>query len=191
MTSAYTVARLKAILRESTLPPVEIFDEYVEIMLQLAWVSSFSIIFPLGPIISLVNNAIELRSDMLKMTRVQGRPMPRTATSIGPWQGIQHNVIRVGVFVNLGLYSVTLQNFDWMLGTDRLSQVLGAVVCAGLLLLAMGYLRAFIAPVSHTTKRKLRQRRKRSKQRFVNALRRQGGGLSPSLQEAMKEFHIV
>ena len=188
--SKYTSTRLKEILRESTLPEASVFDEYVEIVLQLAWVSSFSVIFPLGPLISLANNAVELRSDMLKMTRVQGRPIPRTATSIGPWVSIQHHVVKAGVFVNVGLYSLTLNDFDWMLGTGRIAQLIGAAVAVGCLLLAMSYVRMFVAPVSHWTKLRVRRQRKLKKQAFV-AMLRERGTLNPALEQALEEFHIV
>jgi len=54
-------------------------------VVQFGYVSLFSIVWPLGAIISFANNWIELRSDAVKMCINYRRPFPQRSENIGPW----------------------------------------------------------------------------------------------------------
>lgn len=71
-------------------PPPELFitEEYEEMVLQYGLVCLFSAAFPLTPLLTLLNNLVEIRCDARKWTQIYRRPVPQIATSIGPWYKI-------------------------------------------------------------------------------------------------------
>ncbi|CAG8548784.1 11570_t:CDS:2 [Diversispora eburnea] len=76
---------LKIVKNEVELPVYDIYEDYVEMITQFGYVSLFSVIWPLTPILALINNWVELRSDAIKLCEHTRRPIPSRANSIGPW----------------------------------------------------------------------------------------------------------
>ena len=60
-------ARARKLVGQTTMGTFEPFYEYLELYLNFCWVVFFSVVFPLGPVFALVNNCLELRSDMYKV----------------------------------------------------------------------------------------------------------------------------
>jgi hypothetical protein len=54
-------------------------------IVQFGYLSLFSVVWPVTAVSFLINNWVELRSDALKMTLENQRPIPWRADSIGPW----------------------------------------------------------------------------------------------------------
>ncbi|RPD76236.1 DUF590-domain-containing protein [Lentinus tigrinus ALCF2SS1-7] len=73
------------IKREVALPPYDLFADYSEMVTQFGYVSLWSTIWPLAPVMSLINNWLELRSDAFKITVHVRRPIPTRTDTIGPW----------------------------------------------------------------------------------------------------------
>ncbi|RDX50828.1 DUF590-domain-containing protein [Lentinus brumalis] len=71
--------------REVALPPYDLFADYSEMVTQFGYVSLWSTIWPLAPVMSLINNWLELRSDAFKITVHVRRPIPTRTDTIGPW----------------------------------------------------------------------------------------------------------
>lgn len=83
-------------------PPPDLFitEEYEEMVLQYGLVCLFSAAFPLVPMLALLNNLLELRSDATKWTRFYRRPVPQIATDIGPWYQIIAAISLISIAVN-------------------------------------------------------------------------------------------
>jgi len=79
---------VEQIEKEMELPIYDVNDDYSEMVVQFGYVSLFSIVWPLGAVISFINNWIELRSDAVKMCINYRRPYPQRSENIGPWLGI-------------------------------------------------------------------------------------------------------
>ncbi|ORX58560.1 DUF590-domain-containing protein [Piromyces finnis] len=79
---------VKQIEKEMELPIYDVNDDYSEMVVQFGYVSLFSIVWPLGSVISFINNWVELRSDAVKMCINYRRPYPQRSENIGPWIGI-------------------------------------------------------------------------------------------------------
>jgi hypothetical protein len=60
-------------------------NDFREMITQFGYLSLFSTVWPLTALSFLINNWIELRSDALKITLENQRPIPWRADSIGPW----------------------------------------------------------------------------------------------------------
>ena len=52
---------------------------------QFGYVGLYSTIWPLAPLMALINNWLELRSDAFKVTAHMRRPVPVRSDTIGPW----------------------------------------------------------------------------------------------------------
>jgi len=71
--------------RKAILPEYDTFPDYAEMVTQFGYTCMFSIMWPLAPVASLVNNIIEIRSDWFRLTENCRRPRSVRVDSIGPW----------------------------------------------------------------------------------------------------------
>ncbi|KIJ58799.1 hypothetical protein HYDPIDRAFT_33812 [Hydnomerulius pinastri MD-312] len=70
---------------ERELPEYEDFEDYGEMVTQIGYVALWSTLWPLAPVIVLLNNYIEARSDAFKIVVHTRRPIPVRTDTIGPW----------------------------------------------------------------------------------------------------------
>lgn len=56
--------------------------DYLELLIQFGYVFLFAAVFPLAPLLALANNALEVRSDALKLCAAYQRPNQRAARGI-------------------------------------------------------------------------------------------------------------
>ncbi|KAI0076569.1 DUF590-domain-containing protein [Panus rudis PR-1116 ss-1] len=76
---------MERVRREVALPEYTLFADYSEMITQFGYVSLWSTIWPLAPVMSLINNWLELRSDAFKIAVHTRRPIPSRSDTIGPW----------------------------------------------------------------------------------------------------------
>lgn len=81
-------------------PEQGLFDEYLEMVLQFAFITLFVAAFPLGPLFALLNNILEIRVDALKLVRSFRRPIATRVGDIGIWQTILSAVAFLSVITN-------------------------------------------------------------------------------------------
>lgn len=78
-------AFLTRVRNEAELEVYDVTGDLREMVIQFGYLSLFSVVWPLTAVSFLINNWIELRSDALKITLENQRPVPWRADSIGPW----------------------------------------------------------------------------------------------------------
>ena len=71
--------------KELQLPPYDLFGDYAEMATQFGYITLWSVVWPLSPVMGFVNNFFELRSDAAKISVNNRRPVPVRAETIGPW----------------------------------------------------------------------------------------------------------
>ncbi|PWY99963.1 hypothetical protein BCV70DRAFT_217012 [Testicularia cyperi] len=71
--------------KELELPPYDLFGDYAEMATQFGYITLWSVVWPLSPVMGFVNNFFELRSDAAKICVNNRRPTPVRAETIGPW----------------------------------------------------------------------------------------------------------
>ncbi|KAH7881842.1 calcium-activated chloride channel-domain-containing protein [Phlebopus sp. FC_14] len=76
---------LETVRSEVALPEYDVFEDYSEMVTQFGYVALWSTIWPLAPVMALLNNYIEARSDAFKMTVHTRRPIPVRTDTVGPW----------------------------------------------------------------------------------------------------------
>lgn len=78
-------AFLSRVREELALPEYDVTSDLREMVVQFGYLSLFSVVWALTPVAYLINNWIELRSDLFKLVIESRRPHPQRVDSIGPW----------------------------------------------------------------------------------------------------------
>ncbi|XP_074029193.1 anoctamin-4 isoform X2 [Leptinotarsa decemlineata] len=63
-------------------------SEFCEMVIEFGFITFFVASFPLGPLLSLIKNVIEMRLDAHKLVVRYRRPIPRVVAGIGAWDGV-------------------------------------------------------------------------------------------------------
>jgi anoctamin-10 len=94
---------LERVRSEVALPEYDTFTDYSEMVTQFGYVTLWSTIWPLAPVMALLNNVLELRSDAFKMTVHHRRPVPTRTDTIGPWLDALSFLTWLGALTNSAL----------------------------------------------------------------------------------------
>ncbi|CAH7688249.1 calcium-activated chloride channel-domain-containing protein [Phakopsora pachyrhizi] len=94
---------LERLREESKLPEYHLFVEYAEMAIQFGYVVLWTVIWPISPLFSFVNNFFELRTDAIKLTKQSRRPVPIRSDSIGPWIDVLSTLSWLGAIINSSL----------------------------------------------------------------------------------------
>lgn len=100
--------------REVLLPMHDSFPEYIQAIVQFAFVTCFSVVLPITPIICLVNNLLSMRLDAYKVCRTRNRPLAIKTGGIGVWEHVLHIVTVIAVLTNCWLMGFTSSQFTWI-----------------------------------------------------------------------------
>uniref|UniRef100_A0A096M1Z9 Anoctamin n=1 Tax=Poecilia formosa TaxID=48698 RepID=A0A096M1Z9_POEFO len=77
-----------------------LFNEFLEMVIQFSFTTTFVAAFPLAPLLALMNNIIEIRLDAIKMVRYERRLIPRKTNDIGIWTEVLEAVGVFAVIIN-------------------------------------------------------------------------------------------
>jgi len=64
----------------------DLYDDYLEIVVQFGYIIFLSNLFPLAAFFSLLNNLLEIRTDAFKLCMIYQRPFSQRVKDIGQWQ---------------------------------------------------------------------------------------------------------
>ncbi|XP_064489582.1 anoctamin-2-like isoform X2 [Ornithodoros turicata] len=84
-----------------------LFQEYLEMILQYGFVTVFVAAFPLAPLFALLNNALEIRLDALKLLKTYRRPVGLRVKDIGIWFPIMDSLGKLAVLTNAVIIAFT------------------------------------------------------------------------------------
>ncbi|KAL5248664.1 hypothetical protein ACHWQZ_G017749 [Mnemiopsis leidyi] len=91
--------------------PAEMYQEYVNNIIQLGFLTMFVTAFPIAPIICLFINIWQLRQDATRYVKRVRRPIGFRSEGIGTWMNILEVLSRIAILVNAILIAFT---FDWL-----------------------------------------------------------------------------
>lgn len=116
-------SRLQDVLLEGNRREHEPFDEYIELLLHFLWTSCFAIVWPLGTVLSLCNQFLEVRFDCMKLLVVRRRRFPSSRHMSVVWvPRCALIVCHISIVVNISLlllpYRQLLMWFPQGCGTD-------------------------------------------------------------------------
>jgi len=114
-----TVNELPAWEKENELGAYEgTLDEYAEMVVQFGYLTIFAATFPLAPLLAVLNNMVEIRTDAFKMLDACTRPPYKGAQNIGTWYYILEIIGVIAVFTNCALIGLTFEELYQTVGVD-------------------------------------------------------------------------
>lgn len=90
------------------------FYDYVMAVIQFGFVTCFSVVLPLTPVLCLINNLMSMRLDAYKLCRGRRRPLVHKSGGIGVWEHVLHIVTIVAVLTNCSLMALTSKPLMWL-----------------------------------------------------------------------------
>ena len=106
-----------------------ITSDWLDMMSQFGFLSLFSLVYPLLPLLAFGISMVEIRSDAFKLCSVHRRPFPGEASDIGAWEDIQRAMTFASVVNNIFLVTfVTIgysQSLTWKLGWSIILLLVG------------------------------------------------------------------
>eukprot|EP00002_Diphylleia_rotans_P014728 TRINITY_DN2865_c0_g3_i2.p1 TRINITY_DN2865_c0_g3~~TRINITY_DN2865_c0_g3_i2.p1 ORF type:complete len:1355 (+),score=274.15 TRINITY_DN2865_c0_g3_i2:81-4145(+) len=124
-----------------------VFDEYMEMVLQFAFVTCFSGVMPLAPALALMNNVFEWDSDLNKLLFSHKRPLPSKACTIGIWTIVLEVVSIVAVPINAAIGFFTAEDLTSYFYAYSPLVVLAGVIFAEHLIVGLKISLYFLVPV--------------------------------------------
>jgi len=122
-------------------------DEYSEMVIQYGYITLFASAFPLAPLMAVVNNIIEIRTDAFKLLSSTKRPDYLGASDIGVWYDVLEVLGILAVITNCLLigfsFNAISKNFD---PTERAYFTLAIIVCMEHAILFLKYVVATVVP---------------------------------------------
>lgn len=102
-----TKASYAPLLAEANHDPYEQFDDYMEIVIQLGYVTLFASAYPLASLIAIVANLVEVRADCFKLTHVCQRPRPMRTDTCGMWNTLVSCILWLSALTNCMIFGFT------------------------------------------------------------------------------------
>lgn len=84
-----------------------VYKEYMEMMIQFAFIVLFVPAFPMAPLVCFLNNILEIRVDAINMLRAYRRPVPIRVPGIQIWNQFMDILVKLGIFCNAALIAFT------------------------------------------------------------------------------------
>lgn len=138
--------------RELRLAPYSLGDDYMEMLVQYGYVTMFVVVFPLGPLLALLNNVVEQKVDMFKLS-VSRRPQCSDRSGIGAWLGCLEFINVVSVITNCFYLCMVSDHLGMIIPSAYQEQLTGstggrfiAMVLLEHVMLAMKFLLAYLIP---------------------------------------------
>ncbi len=124
---------------EMMLPEHDPFLDYIQGVIQFAYVACFSAVLPLTPLIVLINNLFSMRLNAYKICRGRRRPLAEKTGGIGVWEHALHVVTVIAVFTNCSLMALTSSQFHIVRENWGSLGIFGTIVCWEHMMLMIKY----------------------------------------------------
>jgi anoctamin-10 len=102
-------------LEELEKDEMEIFDDYIEMVVTFGYITMFASVFVLGAPIVFVFLLIEARSDLFKLENTLRRPIPFKTYHIGSWSNTIELFCFFSVFSNIIVSCYASNQMDYLL----------------------------------------------------------------------------
>ena len=94
------IPTMDEILEDLDKDSYEQFDDYMEVTIELGYVTLFASAYPLASLVSIAANWVEMRSDCFKMAHLCRRPPPFRTSGLGVWRNLMACVVWMSALTN-------------------------------------------------------------------------------------------
>jgi len=136
-----------------------VLEEYEEIFRQFGYVTFFSALFPLSPLLALVSNMVEVNVDSSKLLSIMQRPQPYAANSSGNWNSVLTIFICISILTNAGIVIFVVPLTKELFSINTMTQGLFAYVL--FLLVVVLIYAVVIVPLVPSITPELKQKKRR------------------------------
>lgn len=102
-------------LEELEKEEVELFDDYLEMVMTYGYITMFASAFPFGATITCLFLWLETRSDIIKIETIARRPFSRKTHEIGPWERALEFLTFISIFTNIILSCYASEQLDHLI----------------------------------------------------------------------------
>ena len=106
---------IQAEIEELDKDEMELFDDYLEMIMTFGYITLFAAAFPLGATVTSIFIYIETKADVYKMEKLSRRPFSRKAHNIGVWELTLDLFTFTAVFTNIILACFASDQIDAIL----------------------------------------------------------------------------
>eukprot|EP00796_Vickermania_ingenoplastis_P004292 gene4292-3108_t len=93
---------------DENLQEYEVYSDFVEMAMQLGFISLFATAYPVAPLVAYISNIVEVKSDLFKLCFVVRRPVPRYGSSqLATWCDVFRCIAGSSVITNTFLLVFT------------------------------------------------------------------------------------
>jgi len=122
-------------------------DEYSEMVIQFGYITLFASAFPLAPMMAVLNNIVEIRTDAFKFIDSTVRPDYKGATGIGNWYAVLEILGVIAVITNCLLIGYSFSGIARLFDPqNRGYYTLAVIVCMEHGILFIKYIIATLIP---------------------------------------------
>lgn len=156
-------------------PNHDSFPEYIQAIIQFTFVSCFTVVLPVTPLICLINYLISMRLDAYKLCRGRRRPLAEKTGGIGVWEHLLHIVAVISVLTNCWLIGFTSSQFIWIGEQVGQLALFAIVVCWEHVMLLIKYImQTTISPLPKTVQDAMKKERHVVDEQRNKSMRRRG-----------------
>lgn len=141
-------------------PDHDSFPEYINAVVQFTFVSCFSVVLPITPLICLLNYLISMRLDAYKLCKGRRRPLSEKTGGIGVWEHLLQIVSVISILTNCWLMGFTSSTLTWIgAHGENGSIALFAIVVAWehVMLLVRYIMQATVSPLPRSVSDEIRR----------------------------------
>ena len=96
------------------------FDDYVEVIFQMFFITVFSAVFPLSTTFSYIFNIIEIESDKFKLIKkLYIRSLPCKVKGIGMWVTVMFMISVMSVYSNITFFA--FNSYDYFSDSSKIA----------------------------------------------------------------------
>lgn len=94
-----------SILEDADKDDYELFDDYIEMIIQMGYITMFASAYPLAPIVAFLANLVEMRLDVFKLTFISKRPRSVPSSNIGTWNMLIKVIVWMSAITNCMIFT--------------------------------------------------------------------------------------
>ena len=103
----------------------EVFDDYIEMLIQFGYITLFASAFPLASFVAIFANVVEYRSDCWKLSRVCRRPNVVKTDGIGMWKTLLKMMVSLSALTNCLIFAFTSSQLRQFIPENYISDEFG------------------------------------------------------------------
>ena len=105
--------RMSELLDQATMAPYDPILDYCGIVIQFGYVTFFSVVWQLAPLVCMLHTMFRRNSNLLRLDKLSMRPLPEPSSGIGLWDLLLKFTASFAVLINCMIVTVSTDQLDY------------------------------------------------------------------------------